>query len=396
MGNSRRTRHYFKLNGLAVVTLCATIQLAPSLLLARNAAQSSAQNQTSISRHAGTIKSVNGNTIVLASDAGSEITIVVPQGARIIAVTPGQKDLQSAQAMQFTDLHPGDRILVRGVAQTDGKTVLANSVLAMKKSEVINKQARDREDWQKNGIGGLVRAVDPETVTVSLLTPTGAKDVVIRVGKSTIIRRYAPDSVQFDKAVVSSLDQIKPGDQLRARGTHGPADGEFSASEIVTGSFRNVAGTISAIDSAAGSIRVEDLATKQSVQVKITQESQIRKLPPPLAQRIALRLKGNSSEDPSSLGAEVAGRANGRDGQEHGGAPDLQQMIVRMPPSTLADFQKGDAVMIVATQGTRDTFATAIILLGGVEPILSTSPKGEASSLLSPWSLSTGGGDSIP
>src|SRR6202022_4827593 len=104
-------------------------------------------------------------------------------------------------------------------------SVLANSVLAMKKSDVINKQARDREDWQKNGSGGLVRAVGPETVTVSLLTPTGAKDVVIRVGKSPIIRRYAPDSVQFDKAVVSSLDEIKPGDQLRGGGPNGPRAG---------------------------------------------------------------------------------------------------------------------------------------------------------------------------
>lgn len=393
MGNLRRTSgHYFRLNALAAATLCATIQVAASALSARTAAQ----NQNPVSRYAGAIKSVNGNTIVLASDAGSEITIVVPQGARIIAVAPGQKDLQSAQAMQLTDLYPGDRILVRGVAQADGKTVLANSVLAMKKSDVINKQARDREDWQKNGIGGLVRAVDPATVTASVMTPAGPKDVVIQIGKSTVVRRYAPDSVQFDQAVVSSLDQIKPGDQLRARGMRGPADGEFSASEIVTGSFRNVAGTISAIDPAAGSIRVEDLATKQSLEIKITPESQMRKLSLPLAQRIAARLKGNSSEDPSSLGGGGAGRANGRDGQEHGGAPDLQQMIARMPPSTLVDFQKGDAVMIVATQGTRDTLATAIILLGGVEPMLSTSSKGEASSLLSPWSLSSGGGDSVP
>lgn len=416
VGNSQKTTQRFKLGVFAAAALCAA--LTPNVLFPQNAAPTPARS--AVSRPAGTIKSIGGNTIVLTTDAGSEITVIVQDSAHVIAVTPGQKDLQSAQKIQFTDLRPGDRILVRGTAQTDGKAILASSVLAMKRSDVVEKQAHDREDWRKNGIGGLVRAVDPtsETVTVGVTTATGAKDVVIRVAKSTVFRRYAPDSVQFDKAIVSSMEQIKPGDQLRARGMQGPANGEFSASEIVTGAFRNIAGTISSIDAASGSLQVQDLAAKQSVQIKITPESQVRKLLSPVAQRIAMRLKGNASQDHSSQknaaentsngdssprvpGQPGAGAA-GKPGERvtglgrNGGAPDLQQMILRMPPSTLADFQKGDAVMIVATQGSRQTLATAIILLGGVEPILSSSPKGEASSLLSPWSLSTGGGDSAP
>ena len=46
--------------------------------------------------------------------------------------------------------------------------------------------------------------------------------------------------------------------------------------------------------------------------------------------------------------------------------------------------------MIVATTGQRETQATAITLLGGVEPILQASPQGV--SILTPWSLSGGGG----
>jgi hypothetical protein len=66
----------------------------------------------------------------------------------------------------------------------------------------------------------------------------------------------------------------------------------------------------------------------------------------------------------------------------------MQQMISQMPASTLADLQKGDAVMIVTTEGTEAHGATAITLLAGVEPILQASPKGGASSILTPWSLS--------
>jgi hypothetical protein len=58
-----------------------------------------------------------------------------------------------------------------------------------------------------------------------------------------------------------------------------------------------------------------------------------------------------------------------------------------MPAATLADLQKGDAVMIVATSGGPNGMPTAITLIGGVEPILEASPKSSASTILSPWSL---------
>jgi len=55
---------------------------------------------------------------------------------------------------------------------------------------------------------------------------------------------------------------------------------------------------------------------------------------------------------------------------------------------TLADLQKGDAVMLVTMQGSTDSAPNAVTLLTGVEPILTASPNGEgAAMLLSPWSL---------
>lgn len=406
MGSSTLDLGSRKRKWLALGSLFLSLLSGTNKLFAQDAPKPASND---VARPAGTIKAINGNTILLTSDAGAEITIVVQDAARIVAVAPGQKDLQNARSIQLQDLQAGDRIVVRGTVGADGKAILANSVLAMKKADVTDKQARDREDWQKNGIGGLVRAVDPAsgTITIGVVSATGSKEVTVRASKSTTIRRYPPDSVQFDKATLSSLDQIKPGDQLRARGSHAAGDNDFLATEIVSGSFRNIAGTISSIDSASGSVQVDDLVTKKSIQIKITQESQVRKLPPPMAQRMAMRLKEGSSADtpagsashlsassaspatPAGVtgnGSPPSGSAGGRNGA------DLQQMILRMPPSSLGDFQQGDAVMVVATQGSADAQATAIILLGGVEPILSSSSKAEARSLLSPWSLSSGGG----
>jgi hypothetical protein len=61
-----------------------------------------------------------------------------------------------------------------------------------------------------------------------------------------------------------------------------------------------------------------------------------------------------------------------------------------MPPAKLADLQKGDAVMIVATQGTAAGGVTAITVLGGVELILTSSPSASQAMFMSPWNL--GGG----
>jgi hypothetical protein len=72
----------------------------------------------------------------------------------------------------------------------------------------------------------------------------------------------------------------------------------------------------------------------------------------------------------------------------------MQQMLSRMPAMPFSDFQKGDAVMIVTTQGSANSDVTAITLLSGVEPILTASPNGSgAASLLSPWSLGSSPGD---
>jgi hypothetical protein len=205
----------------------------------------------------------------------------------------------------------------------------------------------------------------------------------------------------------------------------------LSADEIVSGSFRNISGTVNSVDAAAGTITVADLATKKPVVVKINESSQLRKLPAPMAQRIAARLKGSSGDaaaggagagaaaaggggaagstgapaaggsaleqrsgDPATRGAGGGGRSGGQGGAGGQGG-DLQQAISRMAASTLADLQKGDAVMIVATAGDgagASGSVVAITLLAGVEPILQASPTGQ--SILTPWSMSGApGGD---
>jgi hypothetical protein len=336
------------------------------------------------------VKAVTGGKITLSADSGAEVNVLVQASTRMLRVAPGQKDLKDAAPINLQDVHAGDRILVRGNSVAGG-VVQATSIVLMKQLDIAAKQEHEREDWQKRGVGGLVGAVDSAagTVTISTGTPGVKKTVLIRISSTTIVRRYAPDSVKFDEAKPGKLDEIRPGDQLRARGALTANGDELGAEEVVSGSFRNIAGTISSVNSGDNSIRVTDLATKQPVVVRMSSESQLRKLPPMIAQRIAQRLKAPA--DSANAGGQIS---SGAPTSAPGGAPDLQQILQRVPSATLTDLQKGDAVMIVATEGKEPGQVTAISLLSGVEPILSASPsEGQASTLLSPWNLGTSAGE---
>jgi hypothetical protein len=364
-------------------------------------------------RPVGTIKTITGKAIVLTTDAGAEVAIQVQDDARLVRIAPGQKDLKDAAPIQLADLQPGDRILVRGKMADDGKTILAASVIAMKQTDIAMKQSHERDEWQKHGVGGLVSAVDAAGSTIKISTNAlgAAKDVSIHVSKQTVLRRYAPDSVKFDDAKPSAIEEIKVGDQLRARGARSADGTELTADEVVSGTFRNITGMINGIDASQGTITVMDLVAKKPITVKVTADTQLRKLAPAMAQRIAMRLKGAPADAPTggnaaasatakptetSGGGQAGGQSGaGRTGGAGGaGGGDLQQALSRMPAATLADLQKGDAVMIVATEGTQERGVIAITLLAGVEPLLQAAG---ASTILTPWTMGAApGGDAAP
>jgi hypothetical protein len=408
-----------------LLTVLVTLMLAGPGHVRAQGKPASTSAGAQIAKAVGTIKSIQADSITVAAESGGEgdITAKLTGSTKILRVPPGEKDLKNATALQPQDLQMGDRVLVRGQASADGdrRTIVALSVIVMKQADVAAKQQHDRDDWQKRGVGGLVTNVDAAngTITISSSGISANRSVAVHITKDTILRRYASGSVKFDDAKPAPVNDIKAGDQLRARGTRNPDGSEVSAEEVVSGAFRHIAGTIKAIDPASKTMTVQDAIGKSAVTVKVSSDSQIKKLPPEMAQRIAMQLKrtagGSGGDQPGANvesmrdqgGAPGAGRARTSKstesqaagvpagGQGGDGSPDLQRMLSRLPNSSLADLQKGDAVMIVSTEGT-DSGAgavTAITLLAGVDAILTASPNQSASTLLSPWSLGASGGE---
>ena len=199
--------------------------LLPTAAPAQDAAAPAAKPVTFL----GTVQTLSGNAITVKNDAGATMQVTVEDNARLLRIEPGQKTLAGASPFSLSDLQAGDRVMARGSADADGKSLAASMLVAIKGADIAQKQATGAGRLaEERGTGGLVKAVDPAAGTVTISTGAGGtRTIVIHASPTTIIRRYAPGSVKFDQAVKGTLDQIKPGDQLRARGSKS-ADGSHA------------------------------------------------------------------------------------------------------------------------------------------------------------------------
>ena len=389
-----------KLTFLLACSVMGTCLAVPAVAVGvQNQGTATAPAPKSKVKAVGTIKTIDGSAITLTPDTGAEVVITIQPSTRLFRAMPGETNFKLSVPAQLQELQVGDRLLVGGTAAEDSKSILASTAIVMKKADIAAKQEQEREGWQKRGVGGVVKKIDPVSGSITISTGTLSSDtVVVQVSKDTVLRRYAPDSVKFDDAKPGTLAQIKLGDQLRARGARSSDAKELAAEEVVSGSFRSIAGTMVATDASNNTVTVLDLATKRPVTMKITADSQLHKLPAMVAQRIAMSLKGGvpsgaanspaAGAGPQAAHAQATGGGTGA-GARAGGPADFQRMLSRMPAITPAELQKGEALMIVATEGSADSPSTVIILLSGVEPILAAAPS-QASTILSPWNL--GGG----
>src|SRR5271163_1632052 len=398
-------------NRLLAIALCAAggacLWLVPSGYAMPSGQQTQAAGTSAATRRIGAIKAINGAVVTLAPDSGPNVDISVQATTRILRIAPGEKDLKNATPIQLQDLQVGDRILVAGKASDDNLSLVASTVVVVTHSDLEARHQQDLQDWQKRGVDGLAKAVDPASGTVTI--SVRSKDVVIHTSSATVIRRYAPDSVKFDDAKPGTLQQIHPGDQVRARGDRSADGSELAAAEIVSGSFPGIAGTVISADASSSTLSVHDLLANKTVVVKITPDSQLRHLTPEMAQMIAARLKGGAAGAAPSAASSPGSATNGQTAHpgsapgamppggagangRPGGAPDVQRLLSHSPATTLADLHKGDAVIILATEGTAGV-GTVITLVSGVEPILQAAPSASSAALLTPWSMSAPSGD---
>lgn len=389
--------------------------LAQALAVARPLPQNASTSRAV--RPIGVVTAIKPGQLTLHTDAGPDLTVNLPEGVSVLQVPPGAKSLKSAAKISVSDISSGDRVLVLGPISANHKSVQAKTVIVMNKSALAKAHEAERLEWEKHGLSGVVKAIDPATKQITLSVPNVpptpghlTHSVIVTLAPNVTLLRYAPDSIRFSDAKPGTFAQIKVGDQVRALGTKNAGGTHFTAEKLVSGTFRNIGATVISVDASKGTIKVKDLATGKPLLVRTNNNSQLHQLTPRVAETIAMfnasaagkgpmkhPPEGKHSEMQQQAGLEGHGRTGNAGGKETMGGEhfgNFNEMLKHMPPLSLGQLKPGEPLIVVSTQGITPSEVTAIAVLSGVEPILRARPKGSKQVALGPWNMSVGGGGS--
>lgn len=382
-----------KLTRLTRVLLCTAV--ATGAALAQDAAAKSV-------RVIGEVTAADGASLTVKADAGASTTVVLDQKTVFQRIPPGETDVTKVTKIELKDVGVGDRVRTRSRVGDDQKPGPAISVLVMSKADLAKKQEAEKLEWQRRGVSGTVTAVNPDSkeVTMSARVRGETKAIVVESSGKAQYRRYSPDSIRFSDAKPSVLADLKAGDQMRVLGEKNEDGTRIKPEMVVSGSFHNIAGTVTTVDAASGEIKINNLQTKKPVIVKVNADSTLKRVPQEMGFMLARMAQGgNTVAAPGTApgagrGAEYRPRMpqggaaggpggasgmgmvpGGRMGGGRGG--DFSQMVERMPVFSLSELKPGDAIIVASSVGPDPGRVTAITLLAGVEPLL-TAPAGQA------------------
>lgn len=410
---------------LKTFALAVCLGLLPGAILAaqgQTTPQASAQKQTgeagiTANGVVGEVTNVSATAgqMTLKTDAGAIVTVSLNDKTIYKRLAPGEKTLTNATVITLADVGVGDRVWARGRVSEDRKSVPALALIVMTKADLTQKQERERAEWRRRGLLGVVTALNPATqeITIQSRSREGVATVIIPVTDKVEFRRYAPDSIKFGDARPSSFAELKVGDQLRALGDKSPDGMRFTPEKVVTGSFRTVGGTVTAVNLASGEVKINDMQTKQPMTIVTRQDSLLRRFPPEMAAMAAM-MAGRGQQGGPGAGGPGSGGPGGEEGTRgigsarggavasgggstggikppqnspsnqpgmgagggggvgprRGGGFDFQDALERMPPITVADIKPGDMIIVSSTTGAEPGRVTAISLVAGVEPLL--------------------------
>jgi hypothetical protein len=349
----------------------------------------------------GDVVSIEAGKIVLQTKDGA-MDIVLSDKTDYKRVPPENPVLKAAVPSALSDIGIGDRLVVSGILSDDKKTLPARSVYLMTKADISQKNAKESEQWTTRGISGRVAAVDQITkqIKVEVRGLANTTTVMLTPKEGAKLLRYAPNSVKFSEAVKSSVNDILPGDMLRAIGDRSPDGASFSAEEIITGAFRTLAGRVKTVDVEKNEVVITDEASKKDVTVELASVSVMKKFPEEMAQRLAAFQSGQGGMRPGGPGQGPAG-ANPVAGQQTnaaqgGGAPGqgggpgrgfgggprggIDDMLERFPNIKAADLKTGEVIAVSSTRNSTPDRIRAIKLLAGVEPFLRVAQAQAAAS----------------
>lgn len=351
----------------AVASVGVILSLAASVSRAGNPVQDKPQSVVGVVVQA----DAGSKSLTIRNDAGETVSVQTDSNTTLVRIPAGERTLANAVTIQFADIMSGDRVLSSGTRA--GQNFVAQRVVVMAAAEVEKKRQHDLDAWKQRGLGGIVRETDAQAGTIALeLRGTGAGTRLMLETTKANFRRYVPGSLKFEDARASKFEEVHAGDQLRALGDK-TGDGKFVAEQIVSGAFKTIGVTVTAVDQSTGKITAATLDQKKPVIISINKDSVLHRIPPPVATAIAQKAKGEATKSaaPPPASANVATKSGPPPGPKTGQPViDVQQMIDSLPTISLADIKPGDVLAVTGAVDTDDGHLVAIKIAAGVDLVL--------------------------
>lgn len=342
-----RNRLVIALTASALVITCIAIteaQTQPSDVTK----PSTSENSAAQNRVLGEVMAIDAPHKQLSLKAANgTLTIVTLNDSTVYRrVPPGEINLDKAQTISLEAIAVGDRVLVQGKLE---ESFVARAVIVMSKTDIAEKQARDREAWLKRGVSGVITALNPEKKDITLRTSLGASSnstITAVAAEGGTFRRYSPGSVKFKDARLSSFAELKVGDQLRALGEKSADGTRYVAQEIVSGTLRMIGGKIISLDPTTRELKITDAQTQKPLTVVVKDDSMLRRLSPDLV-KFLLQINSKSAT-----------------------GTDLQDRVEKSSVIAFADLKPGDAIIVSSIADADPSRITAALLAAGVEELV--------------------------
>ncbi|MCW5959229.1 MAG: hypothetical protein KIS76_03650 [Pyrinomonadaceae bacterium] len=295
-------------------------------------------------------------------------------------VPAGNPSLKAAVAATYDEISVGDKVLVTGAVSSDKTSVPAKVVYLMTKADIAKSKADEADEWRRRGLNGKIESVDriKKEIVVATGRLVGDSKMTVSLKEGAVIRRYPENSNRFADAEIVGLGDIYPGDSFRAIGDKGE-NSTFAAEQILTGSFQQTVGEVTAIDAAAGEVTITDSGTKKSSVFKFGADAVIQQFPPEMAQRLAMMqaMAASGVTPPAGAGGQgqtppANGNASGQGNRPGGGmrGGSLEDLLAGIPKIGIADLKVGETVAVVSSKANGDQKVTAFKLVAGVDPFV--------------------------
>jgi len=347
----------------------------------------------------GKVTEINSSSgqITIKTAAGSVVVASVNEKTTYQRMPPGETDRTKAEQTSLTEITVGDGLVARGFVATDQKTVPAQQIIVVSQSEIAKKNAAEKMAWSR-GAKGIVKSVNPSTkeVTVGSSGITGAAQLITVAVEKARIRQYPPGTIpKYETAKASEFEQIKVGDQFNAKGEKSTDGTHLNAQEVLFGTFKIAGGTVTEIDVANNTVKINDLTTKKPLTIVFKPESIIRRIPPQAAMMFGAMggpggpgagAPGGDQARPQGEGQGQAAPGQGQRPQgagpggpggqgpggpgRMGGGGTMADMLERWPTISLSELKVGDTILMSSLPGADPTKLTAIQLVTGAEPLL--------------------------